>query len=312
MRPPSLERVTDHDLPSRRLLLVHAHPDDEALGTGVTMARYAAEGAAVTLVTCTLGEEGEIVADDLAHLSQQGDIALGAHRLGELSEAMAALGVSDFVRLGGDHRFRDSGMAWAPDGTATVADATREDSFHAADLLVAANELVGIIRQRRPQVLVTYDEFGGYGHPDHVQAHRVATYATALAAVPSHRPDLGPAWQVTRTLWTAIGRSEIARAVEMLSDHGLAGVVDGMPTDPESPMLTPDEHIDVEIVAPEHVPAKMAALRAHRSQIRSDEGFMSLPDELGRHFWAREQYRFAGGVPLPSPGRVDDLFAGLD
>lgn len=303
--------MTDHDLPSRRLLLVHAHPDDEALATGATMARYAAEGAAVTLVTCTLGEEGEIVADDLAHLSQQGDIALGAHRLGELAEAMAALGVRDFVRLGGDHRFRDSGMAWAPDGTATVADATREDSFHAADLLVAANELVGIIRRRRPQVLVTYDEFGGYGHPDHVQAHRVATYATALAAVPSHRPDLGPAWQVARTLWTAISRSEIARAAEILSEQGLADVVDGMPTDLESPMLTADEHIDVEIVAPEHVAAKMAALRAHRSQIRLDEGFMAMPEELGRHFWAREHYRFAGGVPLPSAGRVDDLFAGL-
>lgn len=303
--------MIDQDLPARRLLLVHAHPDDEALGTGVTMARYAAEGAAVTLVTCTLGEEGEIVADDLAHLAQQGDQALGAHRLGELSEAMALLGVTDFVRLGGDHRFRDSGMAWAPDGTATVADATRQDSFHAADLLVAANELVAVIRQRRPQVLVTYDEFGGYGHPDHVQAHRVATYAAALAAVPSHRPDLGAAWQVGRTLWTAMSRSRIARAVEVLSEQGLADVVDGMPTDPDAPMLTPDEQISVEIEAPEHVRAKMAALLAHRSQIRSDEGFMALPEDLALEFWAREHYRFAGGTPLPTDGWADDLFVGL-
>ena len=304
--------MTDHDLPARRLLLVHAHPDDETLSTGVTMAKYVAEGAAVTLVTCTLGEEGEIVVDELAHLSADGADALGEYRLGELSEGMAALGVTDFVRLGGDHRFRDSGMAWAPDGTATVADATREDSFHAADLLVAANELVAVIRDRRPQVLITYDEFGGYGHPDHVQAHRVATYAAALAAVPSHRPDLGEPWQVQRTLWTAMSHSQIAGAVSALSERGLADVVDGMPTDPDAPMLSSDEEINVEILAPEHAAAKMAALRAHRSQIRTDEGFMTLPEDMSVQFWAHEHYRFAGGTPLPTQGWSDDVFAGID
>lgn len=292
-------------------MLVHAHPDDESLGTGVTMARYAAEGAAVTLVTCTLGEEGEIVADDLAYLAAVGEDELGSYRLGELATAMTALGVPDHVRLGGDHRFRDSGMAWAPDGTATAADTTREDSFHAADLLVAADALVEVIRDRRPQVVVTYDEFGGYGHPDHVKAHRVATYAVALAAVPSHRPDLGAAWQVRRVFWTAMAHGRVAAAVRALDDHGLADVVDGMPTDPDSSMLARDEDIAVEIVAPQHVEAKMAALRAHRSQIREDEGFMSLPPDLALDFWAAEQYRFAGGVPLPGDGVADDLFDGL-
>lgn len=293
-------------------MLVHAHPDDEALGTGVTMARYAADGAAVTLVTCTLGEEGEIVAEDLAHLATAGDDELGRHRVGELSSAMAALGVTDFVRLGGDHRFRDSGMVWAPDGTATAADSTRADSFHAADLLVAADELVALIRDRRPQVLVTYDDFGGYGHPDHVKAHRVATYAVALAAVPSHRRDLGEAWQVSRVLWTAMGAGRVAAAVGALAERGLAGVVDGMPTDPESPMLARDEDISVQVAAPEHVEAKLAALRAHRSQIRQDEGFLALPADLAVGFWATEQFRFAGGVALPVGEPADDVFAGLD
>lgn len=299
-------------LPDRRLLLVHAHPDDEALSNGVTMAKCAAEGAAVTLVTCTLGEEGEIVVDDLAHLSADGDDALGEYRLGELADAMAALGVTDFVRLGGDHRFRDSGMSWAPDGTATVADSTRQDSFHAADLLVCANELVPIIRDRRPQVLITYDEFGGYGHPDHIKAHRVATYAVALAATPSHRPDLGEAWQVQRTLWTAMSRSQVTEAMAVLEERGLADVVDGIPTDPEAPMLTRDEDIDVVVAAPEYAAAKLAALRAYRSQIRTDSGFMTLPEDLAVQFWAYEHYRFAGGVPLAGEGPVDDIFAGLD
>lgn len=297
--------------PDRRLMLVHAHPDDEALMTGATMAKYAAEGAAVTLVTCTLGEAGEIVTDDLAHLADEGPDALGRQRLGELREAMAALGVTDFVRLGGDHRFRDSGMAWAPDGTATVADTTDERSLHAADLLVAADELVPLVRDRRPQVLITYDQFGGYGHPDHVKAHRVATYAAALAAVPSYRPELGEPWQVSRVLWTAMSASQIAHGIATLDERGLAGVLDGIPTDPSSPMLSGDDEIAVEVDARDHAADKLAALRSYRSQLRADEGFLSLPDDLAREFWGREHYRFAGGEPLPAGGPAADVFAGL-
>ena len=103
--------VTDPVLADQRLMLVHAHPDDETIGNGITMARYAAAGAAVTLVTCTLGEEGEVLVPELEHLGADHDDALGPHRLGELELAMSALGVTDFVRLGGDFRYRDSGMA---------------------------------------------------------------------------------------------------------------------------------------------------------------------------------------------------------
>ena len=170
-------------LSDRRILLVHAHPDDETIGNGATMAKYAAEGVQVTLVTCTAGEEGEVLVPELEHLAADRDDALGPHRIEELAAAMKALGVTDHRFLGGPGHFRDSGMKWAEDGSATVADETRPDTFWHADLTVAADLLVEIIREVRPQVLVTYDQFGGYGHPDHIQAHRVATYATSLAAV---------------------------------------------------------------------------------------------------------------------------------
>ena len=104
--------VTESE-PARRLMLVHAHPDDETIGNGATMAKYVAEGAAVCLVTCTLGEEGEVLVEDLAHLAPEQNDDLGAHRLGELKLAMEILGVTDFIRLGGDGRYRDSGMAYA-------------------------------------------------------------------------------------------------------------------------------------------------------------------------------------------------------
>ena len=168
-------RALDSD---RRLLLVHAHPDDETIGNGATMAHYAAEGAHVTLVTCTLGEEGEVLVPELAHLAADQDDQLGRHRVGELATAMEALGVRDHRFLGGPGRYRDSGMMGLPTND-------RPDAFWQADLDEAAALLVEVIREVRPQVLVTYDENGGYGHPDHIQAHRVAMRAAELAADPS-------------------------------------------------------------------------------------------------------------------------------
>jgi N-acetyl-1-D-myo-inositol-2-amino-2-deoxy-alpha-D-glucopyranoside deacetylase len=159
---------------ARRLLLVHAHPDDESIFTGATMARYAAEGAAVTLVTCTLGELGEIIPPSLAHLSADQDDQLGQYRIGELAAACAALGVTDHRFLGGPGRWRDSGMM----GTAGNDDPR---CFWRADLDIAARALLEVMTEVRPQVLVTYDADGAYGHPDHIQAHRVAWRACELA-----------------------------------------------------------------------------------------------------------------------------------
>ena len=121
---------------------------------------------------------------------------------------MKALGVTDHRYLGGFERYRDSGMQWHADGHAVAADDVHENAFWNADLTEAAAHLVEVIREVRPQVLVTYDEFGGYGHPDHIQAHRVATYAAALAAVPSYRPDLGEAHDIAKIYWGAMSASQ--------------------------------------------------------------------------------------------------------
>src|SRR4051794_17647549 len=140
------------------MLLVHAHPDDETISTGATMAKYVGDGAHVTLVTCTLGEEGEILVPDLVHLAADKDDALGAHRIQELDAAMAALGVTDHRFLGGPGRWRDSGMMGLPTND-------RADCFWQADVEQAVGELVAVMREVRPQAVVTYNEFGGYGHP---------------------------------------------------------------------------------------------------------------------------------------------------
>src|SRR5690349_21460855 len=157
-----------------RLLLVHAHPDDESIGTGATMARYAAEGTQVTLVTCTLGELGEIIPPSLSYLAEGDGSRLGEYRIGELAAACAALGVTDHRFLGGPGRWRDSGMM----GTEGNDDPR---CFWRADVDQAARALLDVIAEVRPQVVATYDAHGAYGHPDHIQAHRVAWRACELA-----------------------------------------------------------------------------------------------------------------------------------
>lgn len=292
-------------------MLVHAHPDDESSSTGATMARYAAEGAAVTLVTCTLGERGEVVVTDLAHLAADRDGGLDRHRLGELTTAMAHLGVTDFVRLGGDGRWEDSGMAYDEAKGVVPAPDTSEHSFWRADLLQAADELVTLIRDRRPQVLITYDQNGHYGHPDHIQAHRVATYAVSLAAVPSYRRDLGTAWAVPRTLWIAMSESVIRTMVQAARDAGESDeFLDSIDLDSDEPplMSVRDDDIAVRIDGHPYAAQRFAALRAHRSQVPGDAFFFRLEDAPPGPYWD-ECYRFAGGVPFDAP--ADDLFAGL-
>src|SRR5215468_1013287 len=159
---------------ARRLMLVHAHPDDESIGTGATMAKYAASGASVTLVTCTLGELGEIIPPNLAHLGWDRDNQLGQYRIGELAAACEALGVRDHRFLGGPGRWHDSGMMGTPSND-------WDGAFWRADVDEAAGVLLEVIKDVRPHVLVTYDSNGFYGHPDHIQAHRVAWRAFELS-----------------------------------------------------------------------------------------------------------------------------------
>ncbi len=305
---------SDSPQPAQRLLLVHAHPDDETIGNGATMAKYVAEGRGVTLVTCTAGEQGEILVPELEHLAADRDDTLGEHRRGELADAMAALGVTDHRYLGGFGTYRDSGMKWHPDGHAIPADEVHENAFWRADLTEAATHLVAIIREVRPQVLVTYDEFGGYGHPDHIQAHRVATYGAALAAVPSYRRDLGPAHDIAKIYWGAMSESRMRAGLRALRDAGDTTTFEGM--DPDGPLphfVSPDEDLAAMVDATDYFDAKMAAMRAHATQITTDGPFFALSNNVGAPAWGQEFYRLAKGTqgPLGPEGLETDLFAGL-
>ena len=294
-------------------MLVHAHPDDESIGNGATMARYVSEGAEVSLVTCTLGEEGEVLVDDLGHLAADETDELGGHRLGELKLAMEHLGVTDYVRLGGDGHYRDSGMAWGENRQAIPRDVLRAGIFWTADLLEAANELVPFIRSRRPQVLITYNEWGGYGHPDHIQAHRVAMYGYLLAGVPSYRPDLGEPWSISRVLWTTMSASRLKAGIRQLRDAGDTKTFEGFDPDGEMPpMAAADADIDVEIDGTPWVGQKLAAMKAHATQITPDGFFFASEPVLGDQVWSHEYYRFAAGKPFGDrDGWADDIFAGL-
>ncbi|MEQ4716842.1 N-acetyl-1-D-myo-inositol-2-amino-2-deoxy-alpha-D-glucopyranoside deacetylase [Nonomuraea sp. B19D2] len=298
----------------RRLLLVHAHPDDESIGTGATMAKYVAEGAHVTLVTCTLGEEGEIIPKDLAHLAADQDDALGPYRIGELAAACQALGVEDHRFLGAPGRWRDSGMM-------AVASNDHPKAFWRADLDEAAGELVKVIREVRPQVLVTYDENGFYGHPDHIQAHRVSRRAFELAA----NPDFGEGepWQIAKFYHTALARSVMLRTAEGLREADVDFLIEEVD---DMPFGTADADITTEIDARPWIGNKMEAMRAHVTQISVDDPWFALSNNIGQEVLGVEHYTLAFGVPGPPvPGppveagglgephnRENDLFAGID
>ena len=298
----------------QRLLLVHAHPDDEVIGNGATAAKYVAEGRQVTIVTCTAGEMGEILVPELAHLAADREDALGEHRRTELADAMAALGVTDHRWLGGFGRFRDSGMKWHEAGHAVAADETDERAFANADLTVAADELVQVIRDVRPQVMATYDQFGGYGHPDHIQAHRVATYAAHLAGVPSYRPELGEPWTISKIYWNAMSESRMREGLRKLREAGDDTFFEGM--DPDGPMphfVTADELLTCAVDATDFVGQKMAAMKAYPTQIQLDGPFFALSNNVGDTAWGVEFYRLAQGTrgPVGEDGLETDLFAGL-
>ena len=297
----------------RRILLVHAHPDDESIGQGATMAKYVAEGVGVTLVTCTGGEMGEILVPELTHLAADQEDRLADQRKVELTNAMKVLGVTDHRYLGGFGRYRDSGMKWHEDGYAIPADDIHDNAFWNADLLVAASDLVTVIREVRPQVMVTYDEFGGYGHPDHIQTHRVATYAASLAAVPSFRPDLGEAHQIAKIYWGAMSASRMREGLRTLRAAGDTTSFEGMdPDGPLPPFMVEDHFITAEIDGSDYLDAKLEAMKAHVTQIAVDGPFFALSNNLGNQVWGLECFRIAQGTPAPDgTGRESDLFAGL-
>jgi N-acetyl-1-D-myo-inositol-2-amino-2-deoxy-alpha-D-glucopyranoside deacetylase len=298
----------------QRLLLVHAHPDDETIGQGATMASYVARGTQVTLVTCTLGEEGEVLVPELEHIAADRDDTLGEHRIGELTNAMKELGVTDFRFLGGAGHYRDSGMSWDEQRRAVARADTREGTFWRADLLEASDLLVEVIREVRPQVLVTYDQHGNYGHPDHIQAHRVATYATSLAAVASYRPELGEPWDISKVYWGAMSANRMRDGLRALRDAGDTTSFEGMDPDGDMPPFTvPDDQLSAVVEANDFAEAKIRAMKAHATQITVDGPFFALSNNIGNEVWGTEFYRLAKGVqgPTNEDGLETDLFAGL-
>jgi N-acetyl-1-D-myo-inositol-2-amino-2-deoxy-alpha-D-glucopyranoside deacetylase len=292
----------------RRLLLVHAHPDDETIGTGATMARYAAAGAHVTLLTCTLGELGEILVPELAGLAADRADQLGGYRIAELAAAMTALGVADHRFLGGAGRWRDSGMI----GTAGNEDprafwsAARDTAAFAA----AVEQAVAVIREVRPQVLVTYDEAGGYGHPDHIMAHRVAMAAAEQAA---HPGGVGDPWSVAKIYWTALPRSVLQTGIEAMKAVG-QGSFFGVDSAEELPFGNDDAEVTTAIDARRYAAAKDAALRAHATQISVDGPFFALSNNIGLEVLGTEYFRLVQGDVAgerDADGRETDLFAGV-
>ncbi|MEV6837677.1 N-acetyl-1-D-myo-inositol-2-amino-2-deoxy-alpha-D-glucopyranoside deacetylase [Streptomyces sp. NPDC051133] len=279
------------DLPARRLLLVHAHPDDESINNGATMAKYAAEGAHVTLVTCTLGERGEVIPPGLRHLAGP---ALGAHRRGELAAAARELGVADVRLLGGAGRYGDSGMMGIPDND-------DPGCFWQADVDEAAGHLAEVILQVRPQVLVTYDDQGGYGHPDHIQAHRVAMRAVDLAAERGHR--------IAKVYWNRVPRSVADAAFARLQDELSALPFDKSATVDDVPGVVDDERITTTVDGTAHAAAKAAAMRAHATQIAVAEPYFALSNDLAQPLFTTEYYELVRGAAQPGES---DLFAGTE
>jgi N-acetyl-1-D-myo-inositol-2-amino-2-deoxy-alpha-D-glucopyranoside deacetylase len=288
--------MTNKPFSGMRVLLVHAHPDDETINNGATMAMYSDLGAQVTLVVCTRGEEGEVLVPGLSHLASSAQDALGAHRELELAAAMKELGVMDYRFLGsGTKKFRDSGMMGTEPNN-------RPDVFWQADLDEAASLLVEIIHEIRPHILITYDENGGYGHPDHIQAHRVAMRAA----------DLASEWSIQKIYWNAIPKSLIAQGIEEMKKIGSSFF--GAENADDIPFAKADELVTAAIDADKYVENKMAAMKAHETQISLDGPFFALSNQLGLQIWGHEYYTLVRGEaagPFDAVGRETNLFSGI-
>lgn len=288
-----------------RLLFVHAHPDDESLGTGATIAHYAALGAQVRVVTCTLGEEGEVIGERWAQLAVDRADQLGGYRIGELTAALRALGAGEPQYLGGAGRWRDSGMRGTP--------ARRHVRFIDADEREAVGALVAIIREQRPHVVVTYDPGGGYGHPDHVHAHTVTVAAVAAAATGDFP---GAPWQVPKFYWSVFASSTFLPAVAALTEQDLR---------PEWTLAPPEEftfgYADADIHAVIEAglaarEAKAAALAAHATQVvvGPTGRACALSNNVALPIVAEEHYVLAAGTAgeRDQRGWETDLLAGVD
>ncbi|MET0806294.1 MAG: mycothiol conjugate amidase Mca [Lacisediminihabitans sp.] len=281
-----------------RLLAVHAHPDDESSKGAGTYARYVETGAEVTIVSCTGGERGDIQNDALSEKAMADRDMAGLRRI-EMARAQAAVGFA--------HRwlgFQDSGL---PENGEPIP----PNCFADIPLEISAEPLVKIIRELRPQVLVTYDENGGYPHPDHIRAHEISIYAMEAAADPERYPDAGAAWQISKVYYDRIFNTERMRA---MYEHLVAD-------EPDSPLIAQFEemlgwfedrpsvvttHIDVA----DHLETRDRALRAHSSQVPPDSPFFFWPNDAQRIAWPFEDFELVTSL-VDAPTPETDLFAGI-
>jgi N-acetyl-1-D-myo-inositol-2-amino-2-deoxy-alpha-D-glucopyranoside deacetylase len=273
-----------------RLLFVHAHPDDETLTCGVAMAHHVARGDDVHVLTCTLGEEGEVIPASLAHLEGHPDDPLGPHRHAELTEALRRIGATMHV-LGADpatgrlSRYRDSGMVGSPA-------AARPDAFAGADLDEVAGHVADVVRALRPDVVVTYDEHGGYGHPDHVRTHDATRRALQLLEA-SQLP--GRTFEILTPLSWARADRDWVRAADPTTrarPAGLPPLVLPGDEDPFPPSVVPDGRVTHAVEDPAARRVKNEALRAHATQvIVASEDVHALSNLIAARTSVREGFR---------------------
>jgi LmbE family N-acetylglucosaminyl deacetylase len=306
------------------LMTVHAHPDDETIGTGGTMAKAVAEGRRVVLVTCTRGEMGEIVVADMD--TPDNHRRLGEIRAGELERAMGRLGVTEWENLG----YHDSDMMGRPGNL-------DPRNFWNADLDDAARRLVWLMRRYQPDVVTTYNDFGGYGHPDHIRTHDVTVRAFPRAGDPGWYPEqlapehggTGPAADAGGLApWAPSKLYEQAIPVSVRTAMREAAEAQGKPSfwaPPEDAtpeqlaefeaymarMLVPDESITAWIdISGDPIERKWHAMREHVTQIAADSTFMLFGLDGWREQWAKEAFILReSSVPTERP--ETDLFAGI-
>ncbi|OJZ64540.1 N-acetyl-1-D-myo-inositol-2-amino-2-deoxy-alpha-D-glucopyranoside deacetylase [Mycobacterium paraffinicum] len=288
-----------------RLLFVHAHPDDESLSNGATIAHYSARGADVRVVTCTLGEEGEVIGERWAELAVDRADQLGGYRIGELTAALRELGAGEPHYLGGAGRWRDSGMRGTP--------GRRRRRFIDADEREAVGALVAVIREHRPHVVVTYDPGGGYGHPDHVQTHSVTTRAVAAAGSDDFP---GEPWTVPKFYWSVFATRTFLAGIRELGPEDLQPEWT-VPPEEEFGFGYADADIDA-VVEPAVAAwaAKRAALAAHATQVivGPTGRACALSNNMALPILADEHYVLAAGSAgeRDERGWETDLLAGLD
>jgi LmbE family N-acetylglucosaminyl deacetylase len=279
----------------RTLLAVFAHPDDESFGIGGTLAKYAAGGVHIVLACATMGEAGEISDPSLGTVEQLAEI-----RERELRCACDVLGISELHLLG----YRDSGMAGTPDNDDPRA-------LIQADPAEVVGKIVRVIRQVCPQVVVTFEEGGGYGHPDHMAIHRHTVGAFQAAGDPGRYPEhlaMGLKPHVSQKLYfTALPRRFFRELVRHLRVLGFDP--DRLADFDWESRGVPDEMCTAEIDVSAYVDVKLRAFRCHRSQLSLDSPFNLIPLEVRRDFMSTECFSLAGSRLEPGQEPQADLFA---